>query len=95
MKALIDEIKDNELLRQRLFQVDFLSTLSGELLISMLYHKQLSDEWIVEAKTLKQNLSALAPTDIIGRARKQKVILDKDFVMEKLTVNNKQYHYQV
>lgn len=94
MKALIADIKSNTLLRERLFQVDFLSTLSGELLISLLYHKQLSDEWQVEAQALKQRLSELAPTDIIGRARKQKVVLDKDFVTEILTVNNKQYHYQ-
>jgi tRNA (uracil-5-)-methyltransferase len=94
MIALIDYIRNNQLLRERLFQVDFLSTLSGELLVSMLYHKQLSDDWIIQAKQLKDSLSSLAPVDIIGRARKQKVILDKDFVTEKLTVANKTYVYQ-
>jgi tRNA (uracil-5-)-methyltransferase len=94
MSALLVDIRDNEILRQRLFQVDFLSTLSGEMLVSMLYHKQLDEEWIEQARQLKSRLSAIAPVDIIGRARKQKVILDKDFVMEKLSVNEKEFHYQ-
>ncbi len=94
MSALLDDIKDKPVLRQRLFQVDFLSTLSGEVLVSLLYHKQLDDEWITQATALKARLSAIAPVDIIGRARKQKVVLDKDFVMEALNVDGKTFQYQ-
>jgi len=94
MKALLTHIKDNAPLRHRLFQVDFLSTKSGELLISMLYHKQLDDEWQEAIKGLKQQLSTIAPVDIIGRARKQKVIMDKDYVMESLNVGDNTYIYQ-
>lgn len=94
MKALILAIKDNQVLRERLFQVDFLTSLSGELLISLLYHKQLDDVWRVQAQQLKSTLSTIAPVDIIGRARKQKVILDKDFITEKLNVGNNSYLYQ-
>ena len=94
MKALILAIKDNQILRERLFQVDFLTSLSGELLISLLYHKQLDDVWQAQAQQLKTTLSTIAPVDIIGRARKQKVILDKDFITEKLNVGNNSYIYQ-
>jgi len=94
MKALLAQIKDNVTLRHRLFQVDFLSTKSGELLISMLYHKQLDDAWQAEVKTLKQQLLAIAPIDIIGRARKQKIISDKDYLMESLNVGENTYIYQ-
>lgn len=94
MSQLIIELKDNELLRQRLFQVDFLSSKSGEMLISLLYHKQLSEEWEVEADKLITRLSTIAPVNIIGRARKQKVVLHKDYLMEKLTVGTKSYVYQ-
>ncbi|WP_068545020.1 tRNA (uridine(54)-C5)-methyltransferase TrmA [Thalassotalea crassostreae] len=94
MQSLIANIKDNESLRRKLFQVDFLSTLSGELLVSMLYHKQLDDEWQVQAKELKRTLSDIAPVDIIGRARKLKIVLDKEYVTEILTVKGKQYSYQ-
>lgn len=94
MKALINEIKDVELLRQRLFQVDFLTTLNGEALISLLYHKPLCDKWEHATRLLKEKLSRIAPVDIIGRARKQKVIIDKDYVVEALTVGDKSFIYQ-
>jgi tRNA (uracil-5-)-methyltransferase len=94
MKALLAAIRNHKELRYKLFQVDFLSTLSGELLISMLYHKPLEDNWQHEAEKLKVQLSAIAPVDIIGRAKKQKIIVDKDFVMETLSVGSKRYVYQ-
>ncbi len=94
MSQLLIEIKDIDLLRQRLFQVDFLSSKSGEMLISLLYHKQLSEEWETEADKLIQRLSKIAPVNIIGRARKQKVVLHKDYLMERLTVGQNEYTYQ-
>lgn len=93
MSQLLIEIKDNELLRQRLFQVDFLSSKSGEVLISLLYHKQLNEAWEVETDILIKKLSSIAPINIIGRARKQKVVLHKDYLMEKLTVGENSYIY--
>lgn len=93
MPALIEELKPNPTLRHRLFQIDFLSTLSGEILVSLLYHKQLDEQWQVEAKALKEKLATTFNINIIGRARKQKLIMDKDFVIESLTVNNEQLQY--
>jgi len=94
MKALLNAIREHRELRYKLFQVDFLSTLSGELLISMLYHKPLEENWQTEAEKLKAHLSTIAPVDIIGRAKKQKIIVDKDYVMESLQVGNKKFVYQ-
>ena len=94
MKALLIAIKNKPLLRERLFQVDFLSTLSGEALISLLYHKPFTDEWQAQAIDLKAELSSIAPLDIIGRAKKQKIILNKDYVIEKLNVGTQAFSYQ-
>ena len=94
MKALLVAIKSIPELRYKLFQVDFLSSLSGELLISMLYHKPLEDTWQTAAENLKQDLSHIADIDIIGRAKKQKVIVNKDYITESLQVDNKNYIYQ-
>ncbi|MCV5655654.1 tRNA (uridine(54)-C5)-methyltransferase TrmA, partial [Escherichia coli] len=80
---------------RKLFQVDFLSTLSGEILVSLLYHRQLDEEWIENAKALKQRLNDEGfNLNIIGRARKMKIILDRDYVIEKLDVNGQSYIYQ-
>jgi len=94
MQTLMKELKPNETLRRKLFQIDYLSTLSGEILVSLLYHKQLDDEWMEQAKLLKEKLSEHFKLDLVGRARKQKVILDRDFVIERLNVDGKEYIYK-
>jgi len=94
MVALLDNVRNNKILRERLFQVDFLATLSGEAVISVLYHKQLDDEWQQQAQWLKAQLSAICPVNIIGRAKKQKFIVEKDFVIEKLNIDGKELVYQ-
>ncbi len=95
MPLLIEAMKDNDALRRKLFQVDFLSTLSGEVLVSLLYHRQLDEEWEVQASALKQRLNDEGfKLNIIGRARKMKLVLDQDYVIETLNVDGKPYTYQ-
>lgn len=94
MSALIDDIRDNQSLRHKLFQVDFLSTMSGEILVTLLYHRQLDNEWITEAKKLKERLALKFKVNIVGRARKQKIDLDRDFVIEELLVDGKKLIYK-
>jgi tRNA (uracil-5-)-methyltransferase len=94
MQALIEELRPNLTLRKKLFQVDFLSTLSGEILVTLLYHRVLDSDWIYEATALKQKLNKKFKIDLIGRARKQMFVIDRDFVVEELTVNGKKYFYK-
>lgn len=95
MPLLVEAVKGHQVLRHKLFQVDFLSTLSGEILVSLLYHKQLDDEWIELAKVMKQRLNDEGfNLNLIGRARKMKVVLDRDYVIEKLNVFDRTYTYQ-
>jgi tRNA (uracil-5-)-methyltransferase len=90
MPKLLDVINASEILSRRLFSAEFLATLSGEALITLIYHKPLEQEWEQAARTLQQQLG----TPIIGRSRKQKVVLDKDFVIEQIQVAGKDYYYQ-
>ena len=95
MYALLELLRPNELLRRKLFQVDFLSTLSGELLISLLYHKPLDDSWTEAAKVLREALRADGrQVDLVGRARKTKIVLDRDFLIEQMPVAGKTWTYQ-
>lgn len=90
MPPLLEAINQSELLRRKLFQVEFLTTLSGEVLITLIYHKPLDEQWDAEAGTLAAQLQV----KLIGRSRKQKRVLQDDFVIETLTVKERQYHYQ-
>jgi tRNA (uracil-5-)-methyltransferase len=94
MPALLDQIKDKPALRHKLFQVDFLSSQTNEMTISLLYHRQLDNEWLRQTQALRTQLQQFAKVDIIGRARKQKLILERDYVMETLIVGDRPYHYQ-
>lgn len=90
MTQLLETIQDHELLRRKLFQVEFLTTLSGDALITMIYHKPLNDEWRVAAEQLQSQLGF----PIVGRSRKQKLILERDYVNETLHVDGRPYHYR-
>lgn len=94
MQAVREAFLANDILRFKLYQVDFLTTLSGEALVSLIYHKPLDDNWQREAEQLKTELNKIAPLNIIGRSRKQKILVEQDFVTEKLTVCGEEYSYK-
>lgn len=93
MPKMMAEIVQQPELRVKLFQVDFLATLSGEMLVTLIYRKSIVEngEWLKLAKQLKAKLPI---TSIIGRARKEKILLDQDFVIEKLSVDGQTFQYQ-
>ena len=94
MPKLITLLKSADILRRKLFQVDFLSTLSGQVVVSLLYHKQLDDQWLAEVNRIKSALSNEFNIHFIGRAKKQKVLVDQDYVVEKLDVDGRTLFYQ-
>lgn len=95
MKVLLAEIKGNSLLTRKLFQVDYLSTLSGQIAVSMLYHKKLDSEWERQAVLLRQRLQGYGfDVQLIGRATKQKIVLGNDYVEEVLNVDGRDYIYR-
>ena len=94
MSVLMEKLRNNPVLRKKLFQIDYLSGLSGEMVISLLYHKPLDDEWEQEATQLRNELSDSLPVSLIGRARKQKRIIGNDFILERLPVNGEEFIFK-
>jgi tRNA (uracil-5-)-methyltransferase len=90
MPRLIESIKGITALRQRLFQIEFLSTLAGDMLVTLIYHRKLDAQWEDAAKTLSEALSI----SMIGRSRKQRIVLDKDYVLETLNIDGQDYQYR-
>ena len=87
---LMPAINHSAVLKHKLFQLEFLTTLSGEALVSMIYHRPLDEVWQAEAEALQQQFSI----SIIGRSRKQKSVLNRDYVTEQLSVAGKRYAFQ-
>jgi len=90
MPKLREAFLASDELRLRLFQVEFLTTLSGEALVTLIYHRPLGDAWEAEARALEKALDIM----IIGRSRKQRLVLTQDHVWERLTVDGRTLHYQ-
>ncbi|WP_392566673.1 tRNA (uridine(54)-C5)-methyltransferase TrmA [Utexia brackfieldae] len=95
MTLLLAYIKPIKILRHKLFQVDYLSTLSGQLLISLLYHKKLDDHWAAHIDPLKAYFSRQGiAVEIVGRATKQKRAFEHDYIEETLVVNQQPIIYR-
>lgn len=90
MPQVLAGIQGNPLLRNKLYSVEFLTTLSGEALVTLIYHKPLDDAWQQAARPLRQALGV----NLIGRSRKVKIVLGNDFVTESLSVHDRDYHYR-
>lgn len=90
MWKLLKVINDSpEVLKKKLFAVEFLATTTDECLVTMLYHRKLDDAWSQKAKALESKLD----TKIMGRSRKQKVVLSDEFVTEKLPIEGREFSY--
>ncbi len=90
MEPLLEAVNASRELSRRLFGVEFLSATTGECLITMLYHRRLEEPWKEEARELEKLLDAA----IIGRSRKQREVLSRDWVLEELEIYSKKYQYR-
>ena len=90
MPQIMAEVNSSDTLSYKLFSMEYLTTSTGEALITLIYHRQLDEQWQQVAEQLQSTFNI----KVIGRSRKQKVVLSDDFVMETLEVNQRQYSYQ-
>jgi tRNA (uracil-5-)-methyltransferase len=90
MPQLLAALKREPLLRRKLFQVEFLSTLDGDTLVTLVYHRPLQDDWEIAASDLATGLGIA----VVGRSRKQKRVIGRDFVTERLQVHGREFQYR-
>ena len=68
--------------------------------MTLAYHAKLDEEkWEAAARKLQERLGKLpgvtgSSVGIIGRSKNQKIILDRDFVLERLEVDGKTFLYK-
>lgn len=95
MPLMIDAVRDNHDLRYKLFQIDYLATTSEQIVISLLYHRRLDDNWQQAAAKLRDHFRQNGINiSFIGRATKTKIVLGQDYVDETLLVNGKPIIYR-
>lgn len=92
MPALLEHLNADHNLRKKLFQVEFLATQSGELLVTLVYHRPLDQAWALAAQHLRTFLQTSSPdVSIIGRSRRQKLVLGNDYVQEVFSIHGREY----
>ncbi|MDX4063340.1 tRNA (uridine(54)-C5)-methyltransferase TrmA [Aliarcobacter skirrowii] len=89
MPKLLTELEKSMILSFRLFAIEFLVSSTSDMLVTLIYHKKLDDEWINLAKQIEQKFNI----KIIGRSRKQKIVLSRDFINESLNINNQEFKF--
>ncbi len=89
MPKLLLEIK-SENIGFKLFGIDFLSSSSGEIVVSLLYHKKLDSLWQEIVTRISKKLNIY----IIGRSRGQKVVIGQDYITETLNIQGRKYQFR-
>ncbi|MDH4551422.1 MULTISPECIES: tRNA (uridine(54)-C5)-methyltransferase TrmA [Pseudomonas] len=80
----------SEALGNRLFQVEFLTTLAGDAMVTLCYHRPLDEAWEVAARQLAEDLGV----SIIGRSKGKRLVIGRDYAVEKLDVAGRVFSYR-
>ncbi len=80
----------NEDLSNRLFQVEFLTTLAGDAMVTLCYHRPLDEAWEAAA----QQLAAQLGVSVIGRSKGKRVVIGRDYAVEKLEIAGRTFSYR-
>lgn len=90
MPTLLAKIQENETLFFKIYACEFLYANKGDMLVTLIYHRKLDEAWEQKAKAIENELNI----KIIGRSRKQKVVLSQDSISETLSIQNQDFHFQ-
>ena len=94
INALMPQLKaawqGSEELARKLFQIEFLTTTSGDALVTLCYHRKLDEAWQAEASVLAAQLGI----SLIGRSRGQRLVIGRDYVSEQMTVAGRSFSYR-
>lgn len=87
MPKLLESINQDEVLKNKLFQIEFLSSQNDECIVTLIYHKKLNEAWIDLAAKLEKKLNIY----LVGRSKKQKIFVSQDYIEDSFSVHGNKY----
>ena len=93
MQSVLNILNYIEELRNRLFSIEFLVNTGGEAVITLIYHKSLDSHWRNAAEGLRQQLSKSQTVNIVGRSRKQKLVVGVDYIQSRFLVGGRDTYF--
>lgn len=95
VRSLVE--RDDANLRRRLFQVEFLTATSGDVVVTMCYHRKLDEEWVKAAEGMREEMNRMHPelnVSIVGRANRMRKVIGDAFVMENVHLDGTVLKYK-
>lgn len=95
VRSLVE--RDDANLRRRLFQVEFLTATSGDVVVTMCYHRKLDEEWVKAAEGMREEMNRMHPelnVSIVGRANRMRKVIGNAFVMENVHLDGTVLKYK-
>ena len=95
VRSLVE--RDDANLRRRLFQVEFLTATSGDVVVTMCYHRKLDEEWVKAAEGMREEMNKMHPelnVSIVGRANRMRKVIGNAFVMENVHLDGTVLKYK-
>ena len=90
MPALLALVNADKELSHKLYAIEFLSAFgTDEMLITLIYHHRVGDELFEKC----QQIGAQNAWSIVLRSKKQKRVVHKDYILDKLLIFDKPYFY--
>lgn len=90
LEPLRAALEASDTLRRKLFQIEFMASGQGETLVTLIYHRRLDDDWERDG----QRLAAQFAIKLIGRSRKQKIVLQEEYICDSFNVGGRCYRYR-
>ena len=89
MPKLLKLLMEDLILSYKLFAVEFLDSSTNDMLVTLIYHKKLDEQWNKLAKKIEEKLNI----KVMGRSRKQKIILSSESINETLNINSQNFKF--
>lgn len=89
MPQILEFLQNNLDFAQKIFAIEFLGSTTKDLLVTLIYHKKLDENWIEKGKLLQEQLNI----KIMGRSRGQRLVLSEDNINETLPINGKDFSF--
>lgn len=87
LNPLLEQIKSSSILRDRLRNIELLSSNQDEILLTLIYHKKLETQWEKSARELEKRFGIY----VVGRSKKCKIVLSKEFVDDRFDIGGVSY----
>ncbi len=81
------ELSNSQILKRKLFGIEFLANLNQNIIVTLIYHRKLDEVW----RSSAENLSKTLNISIVGRSKGNREIIGSETILQDIYINNEKY----